>query len=1340
MIIRQRPTRVGLNLVLVLGDGGINSVNGVYFDGEELSLIPVNPGDGIEFVNLRGGVDVSRTRNIAGQTFRGGRSQTNLSRLTEFQFVPNGGHTAFFSGIGVPNWTATDKLTGIAYAMVGLRRSSAAANKLNHIPNITFDVSGRKVYDPRITTPNAQTTVWSNNPALCIRDYLTHKNGLNIPNANKNLDGQLNNSDNLIDDESFIEAANICDLDPNTGITSTTEGKRLYTLDGVVSLDQNPISILDGMLSSCNGELVWTQGKYRLQVGWKRVAARTFNINSKDLRGDITTVTSGGRSTRFNAMRGQFISEENNYLETDFSPYVDSSAVTEDGQQIFQDIQLPFTSQNRRAHRIAVIRVRESRRSQTVVFECNQNAQQIAVNDWISPSGNLLTKFPLVDNKSRFQQETGTVYFQVTRITQRSDGGIDISARAFSDDIYNNLPTDIVIPSPPPPNPPSPPSPVTPPTNPPTNPPSGGSSTLSGLTDTTITNPQNNQVLTWNGSAWINANPTGGSSGTGATYEGIVTPSTRYIDFTGISTTNVKRITILFEALDPDNNNYPAMQIGDSGGLETTGYIGETRIGSNTRVDNFVNWSSNIVLADGIDNGDPWTGKVVLTRLANDDKTWIITVQGDTEGSIRNDVNGSGRKTLDTALDRIRILHNSDESSYAFVGGKVNVLLETGVGSGSPSGGGSGEVLTFSDTTEIDFTKSGTTVSAAIKSSSISGGKITQSSIPVTALSTSTSDLFKILQSRTSETPTWTDVDTVIAADARNVALSRISASKGLTFSTATTGGKVSQLNIYGKEYIAGSNVTFTTISSGSNSGKISISATSGVTLATVRSQFSAYVNAGDRISRTLGANGEVTLSADRQITSTSIVGSGRATVSVTNGIATISVPALPPSTDFDRDNIYTGSGLTKTASGSDGVVLSSDPEFIRDTIGTTLQGTGSISLTVNDSSNTITISSNARTRAQVKSDINTYTVGGNGVTKTTDGLGRTVFSATPTATSTIRTIAQSAFVAGTNVTFTTSANGQVRIDSTGGGSPSPGPSPGGGFTRGQGIIGTGTTISADPEFIRDTVGLYIQSSGAITLTKSDSGDRLTIGLNTDLLPPGSGGTSLITSVSATPTVMPAVTNGVGTWNVIDNSLGPAKFKILGPQVDDFVLAAGTEDTLRTVKGGAPKNLGVKTLTTSDRMVYFDIPLIRQVNFVTLSFLDVVIPTTARLLITLNPATTRTSGAVNEAATVHSGVSNSSQQRIGFDTDKGFIIHIADSNRNISGPLYLINQGGNNWVLDYNLSLLRSNAGVSPFVTTGAGSAILNNTLFRVMVQATNVGETTLSNFAAGGQIGCVVE
>ena len=65
------------------------------------------------------------------------------------------------------DWTADHKLQGIAYAYYRLEYN--ADSFPNGVPEMTCLIKGKKVYDPRDAT-----TAWSDNPALCVRDYLTN--------------------------------------------------------------------------------------------------------------------------------------------------------------------------------------------------------------------------------------------------------------------------------------------------------------------------------------------------------------------------------------------------------------------------------------------------------------------------------------------------------------------------------------------------------------------------------------------------------------------------------------------------------------------------------------------------------------------------------------------------------------------------------------------------------------------------------------------------------------------------------------------------------------------------------------------------------------------------------------------------------------------------------------------------------------------------------------------------------------------------------------------------------------------------------------------------------------
>jgi len=89
-------------------------------------------------------------------------------------------------------WTANHKLSGVAYIYVRLYHDRKVF--FSGIPTFTFDVKGVKVYDPR-----TGVDAWSDNPALCIRDYLTNDvYGRGIDEVH-------------IDDAAIIVAADYCD-------------------------------------------------------------------------------------------------------------------------------------------------------------------------------------------------------------------------------------------------------------------------------------------------------------------------------------------------------------------------------------------------------------------------------------------------------------------------------------------------------------------------------------------------------------------------------------------------------------------------------------------------------------------------------------------------------------------------------------------------------------------------------------------------------------------------------------------------------------------------------------------------------------------------------------------------------------------------------------------------------------------------------------------------------------------------------------------------------------------------------------------------------------------------
>lgn len=142
------------------------------------------------------------------------------------------------------------------------------------------------------------------------------------------------------------------------------------------------------------------------------------------------------------------------------------------------------------------------------------------------------------------------------------------------------------------------------------------------------------------------------------------TTSGTAFDFTGIPST-AKRITILFEGVSTTSVNPLTVLIGDSGGIETTGYISTVTTDSarSTSTTSFFVTEANVVAY-------VYTGQVVLVRLSASSNTWI---QSGIIGENAQVHSSAGYKTLSGTLDRIRVSRNT---SGAFDAGEINIMYE----------------------------------------------------------------------------------------------------------------------------------------------------------------------------------------------------------------------------------------------------------------------------------------------------------------------------------------------------------------------------------------------------------------------------------------------------------------------------------------------------------------------------------------------------------------------------------------------------------------------------------------------------------------------------------------
>lgn len=149
------------------------------------------------------------------------------------------------------------------------------------------------------------------------------------------------------------------------------------------------------------------------------------------------------------------------------------------------------------------------------------------------------------------------------------------------------------------------------------------------------------------------------------------TTSGTSIDFTGIPP-GTKRITIMFVGVSTNGTSNPLIQIGDSGGIETSGYLGmgTTQVSAGAiAIANFTTgFGFGLALAANVIHG------LVILVLQNAlTNTWVATgLLGLSNAAAESRTAGS--KPLSTVLDRVRI--TTANGADTFDAGEINILYE----------------------------------------------------------------------------------------------------------------------------------------------------------------------------------------------------------------------------------------------------------------------------------------------------------------------------------------------------------------------------------------------------------------------------------------------------------------------------------------------------------------------------------------------------------------------------------------------------------------------------------------------------------------------------------------
>jgi len=343
--IHSTANNLNLNLVLLLAGHEIESIDRVFLDTDEV-LFGASPDP-----------RWSTQFKVADGTLR---TASHKVFMAAGLGAPGQAAQGDLIGQSPDKWTAAHTLSNHAYAYLILVHDAALFP--DGLPEIGFEVKGKKCYDPRSTL-----TVWTDNSALIWADFLMDtKIGFGVPFAK-------------IDMTQLSAAANICDE------TITLQGggtEKRYTFNGYFDTSEDQESILEQITQAMSGVSIFSGGLWKIKPGAHTSSVVT--LTDDDWLSPLQVQIKAPRSENFNAIKGTYVASDRNWEEREF-PLVknDFYKAQDNNELVIEDIQLPFTIYPAAAQRISKIELEDVRQGITVAGRAKLKAFQAEVGDTV---------------------------------------------------------------------------------------------------------------------------------------------------------------------------------------------------------------------------------------------------------------------------------------------------------------------------------------------------------------------------------------------------------------------------------------------------------------------------------------------------------------------------------------------------------------------------------------------------------------------------------------------------------------------------------------------------------------------------------------------------------------------------------------------------------------------------------------------------------------------------------------------------------------------------------------------------------------------------------------------
>lgn len=332
-------SRTGASLVAVYRYVGID---------EGVAEFTIYPGATLSGTTVSGG-PAGSAGLVAYKVVQG----TPRLRVRHHLGAPGQQVDAVLNGLFPTVWTTAFRGQGICYSVATFDLDEVEFQ--SGVPPCTATVRGMKVLDPR-----TGSIAWSQNPALCTRDYLCAEYGK----------GTL---PELV--LGTAEAANDCDELISFGRRAGLAAR--YTCNGSWTSDDDTDATLEALAKSMAG-VVAPGGVWRIAAGAYKPPV--MELTAADAAGSIEVIEAPGAKDAANGLRGQFYDPLQYNQTVDYEPYSSTAYVEEDGGEVWNTLNLPFTDSQRRCRTIAAVEVEQGRAKQ-LLWRGKHRCLVLRIND-----------------------------------------------------------------------------------------------------------------------------------------------------------------------------------------------------------------------------------------------------------------------------------------------------------------------------------------------------------------------------------------------------------------------------------------------------------------------------------------------------------------------------------------------------------------------------------------------------------------------------------------------------------------------------------------------------------------------------------------------------------------------------------------------------------------------------------------------------------------------------------------------------------------------------------------------------------------------------------------------